>query len=181
MVELSNYLRYLFQSPSSMVSLREELQSVRHYIELQRLITVHPPRCVISAPEEVLDIPVPPLSLLTFVENAAKHGQMPDRQLSIHIKAMLVESEDGRYLDLTITDNGRGFPPCVLKRLTSETPQFESGHIGIANVLRRLELIYQNKSSCSFFNLQEGSCIDLFLPLEEGGRKDGQDRGEEGQ
>lgn len=169
-LELSAYLRHLFQSADSMVPLREELESIRSYMALQGLITSRQPVCRISVPDELLDRPIPPLSLLTFVENCVKHGQLPDRNLSVHIKAMEIRDPAGEYLNLTITDNGRGFPPEILARLSSGQLPETTGHVGIANALRRLEVIYDHRESCSFFNLPEGSCIDLSFPLDVPGR-----------
>ena len=167
-LELSAYLRYMFQAPASMVTLGAELQSVEHYIELQRLTTFPPPQCVISAPETLLSIEMPPLSLLTFVENAVKHADRQGRALEVRIKATLLESEEGRYLNLTVTDNGKGFPDAVLRELNQPLPQFAEGHIGIQNVMRRFALIYGNRSTFSFSNLGDGSCIEIFIPLSPG-------------
>lgn len=165
-VELSAYLRYLFQAPSSMVALEDELRSVSSYINLQRLITSRPPECVVTVPSSLSGFFIPPLSILTFVENAVKHANLPDRTLIIRIKAVLLESEEGKYLNITITDNGCGFSPEMLSVLNSSVPQLREGHIGIANVLRRFELVYSKRSTFVFSNLREGSCIDVFIPLD---------------
>lgn len=171
-LNLSAYLRHLFQSGSSMVPLWKELESIQNYISLQRLTSSQEPECVFCVPDELMSYKIPPLSLLTFVENSVKHGQIPERKLSIHIKAMLLKTDEGGYLNLTVTDNGKGFPKEILKKLSMGEQLDVSGHVGINNVLKRLEVIYQKKESCSFFNLQEGSCIDLSFPLETPEDKD---------
>jgi|GEM_PF-137005 len=162
---LSHYLRYLFQDGISMVTLADELKSVENYIALQSINSLRPTQCHIQVADNLTGIPIPPLSVLTFVENAVKHAALPDRTLNIRIKAVLLQSEDGYYLNLTITDNGGGFSPQILKNLNQRSAYLESGHIGIVNVKSRFELIYGNRSSLAFANLGEGSCIDIFIPL----------------
>lgn len=165
---LSQYLRHLFHDGSSLVTLGQELKSVESYVELQMLSSSSPARCSVQVPEPLRGIPIPPLSILTFVENSLKHGSKPCQLLTIRIKAVLLrdENKNETYLNLTVTDDGTGFSPEVLESLNSPDMPVEEGHIGIANVRSRLNLIYQNKSSVVFQNLKEGSSIDVYVPAD---------------
>ncbi|MDD4849154.1 MAG: histidine kinase [Gemmiger sp.] len=165
-MELSVYLRYLLQTKTTTVALDAELESVSHYIQLQRLTTFYPPQCEFDVPEALQKLQIPPLSILTFVENAVKYAVHSDCPLQIHIKGRLLQTEDGHYYNLTITDNGGGFSPEILAQLNSTQPVFAEGHVGIPNVLRRFELIYRGKSSFAFSNMQNGSCIEIFIPAQ---------------
>jgi two-component system sensor histidine kinase YesM len=166
-IELSGYLRYMLSNNARLVSFSEELNSIQNYISLQKMSASNPPICQINISEQIENIQIPPLSILTFVENSVKYGVCRDKQLIIKIKIMLLESEQDKYVNITISDNGNGFPEEILEKLNQNKPYYESGHTGIANVKHRLNLIYQNKSTFSFSNQIEGSCIEIFIPYEK--------------
>lgn len=164
-LNLSEYLRFLFRDGCSMVSLQKELCSIKSYIKLQEISIANTPQCVIEVDNSLNNIEIPPLSLLTFVENSIKHANLPNTQLIIRIKAVLLNSQDGTYLNLTITDNGPGFTQEILDILNSQAIDYNPEHIGIPNVKKRLELLYKDKSSIYFSNIINGSCIEIFIPL----------------
>lgn len=165
-LELSGYLRYMFKDGSSMVRISDEMESVHNYISLQRMSSSNPPECHVNIAAEVEAISIPSLSILTFVENSVKHGSFSGRTLEIGIKGLLLKSGEGDYVNLTITDNGKGFSPAVLAELNRPGLQYEEGHIGIANVRHRFDLIYRGRSTFVFSNQKQGSCIEIFIPLD---------------
>ncbi len=167
-IELSGYLRYMLSNNARLVPLAEELKSVNNYISLQQMSVSSPPVCQVNIGEQLMDFQIPPLSILTFVENSVKYGVCHERQLIIKIKAVLLETEQDRYVNITISDNGNGFPEKILEELNQEKVSYESGHMGIANVKHRFGLIYHNKSTFYFSNQAEGSCIEIFMPYETG-------------
>ena len=169
---LSDYLRYLFSDNMTLVPLRDELQSVRRYLLLQQMSASCPPTCDIDADEQLFDFQVPPMSILTFVENSVKHASLPGEPLAIYIKVMALKTEEARYINISISDNGSGFPPEMLEAL-NQAGKFEytGQHVGILNVKHRFALLYKGKSIFSFSNLKRGSRIEIFIP-EEGDSDD---------
>ena len=169
---LSDYLRYLFSNNMTFVPLQDELRSVKRYLLLEQMSASCPPVCEIDADERLLDFQVPPMSILTFVENSVKHASLPGEALSIYIKVMELKTEDAQYINISISDNGSGFPPETLEKLNrAEKIEYTGQHVGILNVKHRFALLYQGKSIFSFSNLKKGSRIELFIP-EEGGNDD---------
>ena len=169
---LSDYLRYLFSNNMTFVPLQDELRSVKRYLLLEQMSASCPPVCEIDADERLLDFQVPPMSILTFVENSGKHASLPGEALSIYIKVMELKTEDAQYINISISDNGSGFPPETLEKLNrAEKIEYTGQHVGILNVKHRFALLYQGKSIFSFSNLKKGSRIELFIP-EEGGNDD---------
>ncbi|MFR2563140.1 MAG: ATP-binding protein [Anaeromassilibacillus sp.] len=144
------------------------MRSVKRYLLLEQMSASCPPVCEIDADERLLDFQVPPMSILTFVENSVKHASLPGEALSIYIKVMELKTEDAQYINISISDNGSGFPK-PWKNSTVRKNQYTGQPV--LNVKHRFALLYQGKSIFSFSNLKKGSRIELFIP-EEGGNDD---------
>lgn len=165
-LDLSSYLRSIFQDGSKLVELRTELASVESYVRIQQAGAQLPPQLKVSLDADTLKVPVPPLSLLTFVENSVKHSQRQDSPLEIRIKSSRLETDDGEYLYVSISDNGGGISQEELRGLNSpQTQVYSDRHVGISNIRSRLELLYSGKATLSFRNLTDGACVEIFLPI----------------
>lgn len=164
---ISDYIRYLFRDNLKMVTLREELQYVRNYIQIQQLSLSMPPRCEFSVDESLMNLMVPPLFIESFVENAVKHQWKPDRQLIISVRAIVLEADDGRYLDLTVRDNGDGFSQQVLEQINSlpDDSFYREFHVGLTNLNHRLRLIYGGRAALAFYNDENGAVCEGICPL----------------
>lgn len=165
---LSDYLRCLFRDNMKLVPLADELRNVRNYMRLQQMSASSPPVCEVEAEEGLAMFQIPPLSLLTFVENSVKHASLPGEELRITIRAIRLETEDAKYVNLSVTDNGSGFPPDRLEELNGAGQvAYSEQCVGIMNVKHRFALLYKRKCVFSFRNLQKGSSIEIFIPDEE--------------
>ncbi len=134
---LAVYLRYTIEDKSELVTLKEELNQIKAYsnIELARfkgnlIVEYH-------IPQEALDIKLPPLTLQPLVENAIKHGALT----SIDIGRVLVEVLDKKdKFKIVISDNGIGIDPSKIEALYKG--ERIDNRIGLYNVHRRLSLLY---------------------------------------
>lgn len=162
---LSNYLRHLFRSAEDLVTLESEMESVKSYIEIQNLTAEHPIYYYSELQARCKSILLPPLSVLTFVENAIKHGRLPDSTLKIGVKCIWLESGEERFLNLSVTDNGCGMSQTMLEELNEGKHHGPAGHVGIDNVLGRMKLKYGEKFSYMFYNLCPGTEVELFMPM----------------
>lgn len=166
-LNLSVYLRSSFKNSFRMISLAEEARSVNSYIRIQQIGAALPPHAVFEIESEVSHAAIPPLSILTFVENSIKHSIRTDLPLEIQILCKRLPGEDGDYLNITIRDNSSGFSPDVLKILNQPSRELYQEHqVGISNLKHRLRLLYGEKAALYFRNLTGGACVELFLPLE---------------
>lgn len=161
---LSDYLRGMFQETSLTVPLRQELARTKTYVQLQNMTALQKITCEIKAPEACGEWPVPTLSILTFVENAIKHGMVSNSRFHLEIQAQQLETEAGVYLNITIMDDGRGFSEEMLKLLNNHQSHTEQG-VGIMNVKKRLRYLYGENANL-FFSNGKGACVELFLPRE---------------
>lgn len=163
-LRLSEHLRFLFQETKSLVPVEIELKNVENFIALQQLVQHSPPVFTARVDSRLKALRVPPLSLLTFVENSVKHGSVPEKTLEIHISLTLLEDEAGKYVSLVIRDNGRGFSEESLKHLQTGIWDGENQHLGIQNVSKRFQLIYGDQ--CTFFFSNRGGAeTEIFFPM----------------
>lgn len=175
-LSLTNYVRYLFRDGLSTVTLKEELRLTREYLTIQNTrFRVHTFLCD-NIPEALLSAKLPPLLLLTFVENAVKHTQNRF-DLGVVVDAEIL-SRDGRtWLGLSVTDNGPGVPEEKLQSLNSIDTRAElrladcmtETNVGIRNIAKRLYLIYGGAFSMRFENADaetghSGLCVRLEIP-----------------
>ena len=130
--KLSALLRRLLRSQQQFVTLREELESIDEYLDIE--VVRFGPRLKVDKNIEpgTLDIVVPSMILQPLVENSIKHGFA--RKVgpgTITIRSF----RDGGRAVVEVIDDGMGF---VLDRLN----QPMSSGIGLANVRERLRVIY---------------------------------------
>ncbi|MDD3429501.1 MAG: ATP-binding protein, partial [Oscillospiraceae bacterium] len=118
-------------------------------------------------------LPVPPVSILSLVENSIKYGVKDNEVLRITITARRLEMDGGVLANIMVTDNGPGFTPRQLESLNKRAPQEKNGqHVGLANTVRRLQLLYGKNMAVAFANSKTGGArIELFLPIEEEEKK----------
>ncbi|TVY04222.1 sensor histidine kinase [Cohnella terricola] len=164
---LVRYFRYmLLQGDRTQVPLRDEVEQLINYLRIQEMRYGDSLTYELSAPEELLDRPVPPLLVQTFVENTIKHTLTMDEPVHLQIDICSANG-DGTGLRLLIRDTGNGFPDEVLHRLAvQEDVRSERGeHVGIWNAMHRLRLLYGDRADIKFANGEEwGAEIRITLP-----------------
>lgn len=162
---LSTYLRYLLQKDVTLVSVRTERDFVLNYISLQKQITAKPITCEIAVDEDALEQEIPILTLQTFVENSVKYTfdiEETDLVIQIHIKYR--RTEDRNYLDITISDNGHGYPEEVLHVLNRRDPsEVQNLGVGVINLQSRMRIHY-GKDASWYFDNTTGAFSELVLP-----------------
>lgn len=112
--------------PDGKTSLSAEVSHLRHYISLNQLRFSYPLFLQLDVQGETGSYRLPPLMLLTFVENIFKHGDLTD---AVSPATVQVLCRDG-WLHLATCNKKRPFPP------------LQGFGIGIRNVRTRLERLY---------------------------------------
>ncbi|MDB5126218.1 sensor histidine kinase [Mucilaginibacter sp.] len=129
-LKLSEIMRYmLYECNDNKVELTKELQYLQNYIDLQKIRFGNKAFIDFEVTGEVTNQHIVPLLLISFIENAFKHGIANDALAPIKLKINL---EDG-HLYFFIQN----------KKHTHNRDS--SGGIGLANVRRRLDLLYPGK------------------------------------
>ncbi|MCA0755773.1 histidine kinase [Paenibacillus sp. N4] len=171
-MSLIEYFRYMFRSNTSFVPVKDELEHTRNYLRIQSIRFRDKLKWTIYAPDYLLDVPIPPLVIQSFVENSIKHAISLDETLTIFVHIEFLIEESGSRMSISIRDTGPGFSCQVLEELQAgRSVQNEKGeHIGIWNVERRLRLLYGEAVSIRYDNDKEtgGAVIEMIIPTNPG-------------
>lgn len=165
----SNHLRYVFHDTLSLVPLKAEMEEVNDYYNIILMDRSKPIILTQNVQEELLQQPVPPLLIQTFLENSYKYNGKNEKVLCFSIQIDMVCLEDRPYMRLRLSDNGIGYSKDILEKLNCpDSELYEKYHVGISNLKKRLQLIYQTDYQCTFYNeASGGACALICLPLEE--------------
>jgi LytS/YehU family sensor histidine kinase len=113
----------------------------------------------LDVPDALRAIQVPPLLLLTLVENAVKHGIAPQIDGG---EVIMSARDEGRLIGIEVADTGMG----ILSRgqQSGETP---STGVGLENLCARLQLSYGQPVALELVpNEPRGTRVRVCLPLE---------------
>ena len=145
----------LHKSGIQEVSLKEELDVLGKYVEIERTRFGNRLTIDMQVQPETLDAQVPSLVLQPLVENAIRHGIAPNaRPGRIAVSAERENDE----LVLQVLDNGDGLPPERLMALNRG--------VGLDNTRARLSHLYPDHFEFSFSNLDRGFCVTIRIPFE---------------
>ena len=163
-LSLSAHLRYLLQSETELVTLDDELDFVKNYVDMQQYVTGRKVVCNIDKEENIGDCLIPVLLIHTFVENSIKYVKLGSLTLPLYlditIKKLLFEGES--YIDIVVEDNGQGYDAEILTEINAG-PQTASKSIGINNVKRRCRILYGDKAEFNFTN-SNGAYSEIIIP-----------------
>ena len=154
-VKLSALLRRLLRSQDHFVTLREELEAVDEYLDIEQ---VRFGRQLVVEKEiapDTLDRVVPSMLLQPLVENSIKHG-LADKVDPGRI--VLKASRQGGLLVIEVVDNGVGIDAARLAGVMQHG-------IGLSNVNERLRVIYGASCQLRLHSLAGvGTSVRLELP-----------------
>ncbi|WP_261266050.1 sensor histidine kinase [Streptococcus mitis] len=161
----SNYLRHLFMANQDFSELKDEVQHIRDYLEIQRIRYGNSIYFSLDYNDDLQNTLVPSLLLQTFIENTIKHGFSFQDLFTILLSIKKVKTENSDYIQICIEDNGPGFSEEILSKLNQKQSLItEDGHhIGITNTIERLNLLYPNDYTITFENNEEGGAKILLL------------------
>lgn len=149
-LELSKMMRFvLYEGDKRGVPLTKEFEFIRTYTKLMQLRYTDKVKITVDVPEEAPDVTIPPLMLISFIENAFKHGISYQHDSFIDIK-------------LELKDNNLLF---TCRNSKAEMPNQEKGGVGLANVKQRLDLLYDKNYTLQIKDEADIYIVELKLPL----------------
>lgn len=164
---LGNMFRWNIKMKGIIVDLKEEIDYVRSYIELQKLRYNNAFDVSISIDSSAYKLGVLKLTIQPIVENAIAHG-IGEMQAGgrITIEGLL----SGGKLVLRISDNGKGMDESkiseVTESLSRNQDQDRSGSIGLSNVHQRNCILFGDDYGLKIFSeLGKGTVIEVTLPI----------------
>lgn len=163
----ANYMRYLFNDQRDFVFIWEELEHIKHYVDIQKLRFGATFDCYIEQEPETKAVKIPPLLIQTFVENSIKYAMDLDKKLLLTVTVFSETMNNRPYINICVMDNGPGFGKELLEKLkdSRDYMEHENGHIGISNALKRLYYTYKEDAYVEFYNgPAKGAVIDIHIP-----------------
>lgn len=150
---LSDLLRYqLYDSARDKVLLTSDIHFLEDFLALEK-VRRDSFDFLISKEGDLNGVQIPPLLLISFVENAVKHNNDVTRSSYVNL-----------YFDIR---NDELFFKCINSKpvLKSVSNIGNTGGLGLTNVKRRLELLFPTAHSLSIEDGSERYCITLTIKL----------------
>lgn len=171
MVEsLGFLLRSSISLKEPMLPMRQELEIVLHYVNIQRIRFEERLDFRLHVPEPLGSSIIPKLSIQPLVENAVNYAleRMTDTCL-IEVDA----SESNGQLLITVRDNGPGLDEAILDRLRTGKVKPKGSGVGLLNIDERIKLLFGAAYGLEIESRRgEGTLVLLRLPNERGGTGD---------
>lgn len=169
---LSALLRMTINRNNAFIPLEEEITIVKHYVDLMNFRHKHDVELEIDVNNTASSFQVPRFFLQPIIENAIIHGSNNRKET---IKIIASEPIDS-YLELIITDNGKGMDKLTLEELRKKIFQHNSqdhvkssksfNGIGVQNVYQRMKLIYGDEFHLSINSIDgEGTTLTFQIPV----------------
>jgi hypothetical protein len=155
-LKLSEMMRYiLYECNEPRVDLEKEIRYLQNYLDLEKMRLGSKMDVKLDIEGDYEGLRISPLLMLPFVENAFKHGA------SNSIRAGYV------YLHLLITDNELNLhvENTKAEQPLVRDPNRRSGGIGLANVKRRLSILYPEKHQLEITDESDVYSVNFWLDL----------------
>lgn len=151
-LNLSGMMRYIItETDADYISLEKELQYINSYIDLQKLKLTDTIDLDYLLQGSVEKKRIAPLILITFIENAFKHGINPHIKSPINIHIRFTE----KYLTLKVEN-----------RKTDKIHDYISKtKIGIENTISRLKLLYPHNHQLEITDDKDNYQVKLTMEL----------------
>ncbi|MCC8084807.1 MAG: histidine kinase, partial [Clostridium sp.] len=128
------------------VSLHDELEHVKTYIQIQNYRFDNRISLDIQVPDSLLCVPVIKLVLQPLVENSILHGRVGSADISGQI--LIKGTTGGNDMILTVEDNGIGMDEALLDGLLDS--RTDHNGYGLYNIDQRFKLYYGEHYGLSF-------------------------------
>ncbi len=153
---LGRYFEFITRSLHDVISLEEEVEHTRNYIEIQQIRFGSRVRAVLGdLPADLVHFAVPRLVLQPVVENAYEHG-LADRMTNGELLVRFEEHDAA--VRIVVEDNGAALSDQTLRALQTITAATtdSADSSGLFNVHRRLQLHYGGESGLTFSRADSG-------------------------
>lgn len=158
---LSDMMRYiLYEGNNDMVALQQEVVLIKSYTGLMKMRYSKRVSISLNLQNNLSSATLPPLLLICFVENAFKHGVSYDQPSFIKVNL-----RTGLQKIIFTCHNSVPHQSRASAKTQSE------GGVGLANVRRRLDLIYGNDYTLDIIKGENDFFVQLTLPLNHDGTR----------
>lgn len=158
-VDLSKMMRYLlYEGSKDMIPLKADTAFIVNYVKLMRLRYPSSVAITVDIADHLPNTQVPPLLLITFVENAFKHG---------------VSYRQPSFIEITINaDDCQLHFHCRNSKAPSASGKSQVGGVGLENAKRRLSLLYGKAHTLTISDNPDTFDVSLSTPIHKSNSTD---------
>jgi two-component system LytT family sensor kinase len=170
-LKLSKILRRLLKKSDSFVELREELEFIDDYLDIEVIRFGRDKLRVVKEFEPAsLDVVVPAMMIQPIVENSIKHGLAPKVSGgTIFLRTRI----SGGMLVIEVEDDGVGIVEPGSEASEWSAPQHGTG-IGMANVRERLQVLFNDAGRVEMESRTgEGTVVRIVVPIPHSSESEG--------
>ena len=149
-MKLSDILDYiLYRTDVPRIALSNEIRIIENYIELEKIRFTDRVTINFTTVYKSKDIQIPPMLIIPFVENAFKHG--------------VTKSMEKSWIKISIEENEQMLDIVVSNSENQNAIKSTAGGIGLVNVKKRLDLLFNNKYQLDIS--EKNNRYDVFLSI----------------
>ena len=152
-LKLSELMRYLlYESGRGTTTLQKEVDFITSYVELMELRVDKSIKVKLDLPEKFINVTLPPLLFISFIENAFKHG------VSYREPSSLSFSLSQRPGSISFSSVNT-----ISKYKVSNVPERHGG-VGLENIRKRLVMLYSDKYDLEIEKTDHEFIVKLTIP-----------------
>ncbi len=161
---LSNFFRSSLSRGQNVITLAEEEQHIRSYLEIQQMRYRDLLEYEIDIPDQVKTFILPKLTLQPLVENALYHGIKSTRRKGfIRVTGSIVDE----CLVLEVADDGCGMTPERLNALRASLVDGSNEGFGMRTVLQRIQILFGNEYGLTVESTPDvGTRVIVTIPMQ---------------
>lgn len=146
LVRLGKIITPVLRNPSLTWKVKNEVEFLENYAAMMQLRYGHDMEYKMSCKKELYELEFPRFILQPLIENCFVHGSSQEEIRTIEV---VIECND--YMDVKVINSGIFLNEEELSQIRNKikSPLKTSEHIGLANVSKRLGLLYGDKGSMS--------------------------------
>lgn len=166
--QLATLLRYT-ANHREITTLEEEINYVKQYVRFMEMRHEQLIQLEIHIDKRFNNMHIPRFALQPLIENFFKYAYKENQ----HPIVTITVSGKGNNLEFKIIDNGSGMDEEKLKEVQAiMESKMETSHIGLANLNKRLQLLYGDAYQLTIMSkANEGTIILFQVPQNTGGEK----------
>lgn len=160
-ISLAKMMRYALETEHSIVTVDEEMENLRAYLNFQKVRLKDKVDIRIDIPKNIGHYSIVKLSLQPMLENVFSHGIKGIKRKGI-IDICAVEKSD--CIEFYIRDNGVGIAENEAEKIRERLKNeyiMEKNQIGIANVNQRIKIIFGDSYGVKLQSHEEGNTVFL--------------------
>lgn len=165
-VALSTLLRYSISNVEEEIRVEEDIHYTQSYLDILKIRFNRRLTYELTIDDNIRNCLIPKLLIQPLIENAVKYGYKNQDTLTVKVSGY---REDGDLV-FRCEDDGAGMEPEVLERIcnTLRLAENTSGHLGIYNVHRRIQLLYHKDYGIHLASeVGKGTIVTIRLPIKE--------------